>query len=294
MKIGIVGNPRYAALREVLTRLARHVAANGHTVVSEGALIDHWPEPVAQLGADIGSLDLLITFGGDGTLLRGIRLLGDNEIPVLSFNLGEIGFLTSTKPELLEEALDMVARGEHSIEQRFTLEVERVGTDGSVENCRTVLNDVVVHKPQTSRVIRVRVSVDGEEVGQYTADGMIVATASGSTAYSLSAGGPIVLPHVDAMVVTPICPHTLRVRPVVVPGTATVVLESIPRGTEEPLVQLDGQHVCTLKRGESVVVRRAPLSVHLVRLGREGFFARMRQKLEWGDLSDRERMTRAD
>jgi NAD+ kinase len=187
-----------------------------------------------------------------------------------------------------------VGRGEHRIEQRFTLEVERVSTDGSVENCKTVINDVVVHKPESSRVIRVRVSVDDEEVGQYTADGMIVATAAGSTAYSLSAGGPVVLPHVDAMVITPICPHTLRVRPVVVPGTAKVVLESIPRGAEEPLVQLDGQHACSLKRGESVVVRRAPLSVHLVRVGREGFFARMRQKLEWGDLSDRERMTRAD
>ena len=294
MKIGIVGNPRYPAVRDVLTRLVRYIAANGHTVVSEEALIGHWPEPVAELGADIGSLDLLVTFGGDGTLLRGIRLLGDNEIPVLSFNLGELGFLTSTKPELMEEALDMVARGEHSVEQRFTLEVQRVGTDGSVEYCDKVLNDVVVHKPQTSRVIRVRVSVDDEEVGQYTADGMIVATSAGSTAYSLSAGGPVILPHVDAMVVTPISPHTLRVRPVVVPGTAKVVMESIPRGTEEPLVQLDGQHGCTLKRGESIVVRRAPLSVHLVRLGREGFFARMRQKLEWGDLSDRERMTRAD
>jgi NAD+ kinase len=294
MKIGIVGNPRYPALHDVLTRLADYSAPNGHTLVSETALLDHWPDPVGALDDEIGSLDLLITFGGDGTLLRGIRMLGGSEVPVLSFNLGELGFLTSTKPEMLEEALDMVARGEHSIERRFTIEVERVGTDGSVEPCDSVLNDVVVHKPQTSRVIRVRVSVDGEEVGQYTADGMIVATSAGSTAYSLSAGGPVILPHVDAMVVTPICPHTLRVRPVVVPGTAEIVLESIPRGTEEPLVQLDGQHGCTLKRGESIVVRRAPSSVHLVRLGREGFFARMRQKLEWGDLSDRERMTRAD
>jgi NAD+ kinase len=294
MKIGVIGNPRYPALHDVLSKLATHVATNGHTLVCEEALADHWPEPVEDLGASIATLDLLVTFGGDGTLLRGIRLLGGRQVPILSFNLGELGFLTSTKPEFLEEALETVTLGKHHIEERFTLEVTHTSRDGTTKHCHTVLNDVVVNKPQTSRVIRIRVSVDGEEVGQYTADGMIVATAAGSTAYSMSAGGPVVLPHVDAMVLTPICPHTLRVRPVVVPGTAEVVLESIPRGTEEPLVQLDGQLGCTLQRGESIVVRRAPLSVHLVRVGREGFFARMRQKLEWGDLSDRERMTRAD
>jgi len=131
--------------------------------------------------------------------------------------------------------------------------------------------------------------VDGEEVGQYSADGIIVATPTGSTAYSLSAGGPIVLPTVSAIVVTAICPHTLAVRPLVLPDTSVVSIEPIPPWTEEVLVSLDGQLSTTIHPGERLLVKRAERPVLLVRLGPEGFFLRMRNKLQWGDLSDRER-----
>jgi len=152
-----------------------------------------------------------------------------------------------------------------------------------------VLNDVVVHKGGVARVVRLRVAVDGEEVGQYSADGIIVSTPTGSTAYSLSAGGPIVVPGVDAIVVTAICPHTLAVRPLVVPSAAQVSVEPIPPWTEEVLVSFDGQTGTTIQQGERLLVKHADRPVHLVRLGPEGFFARMRKKLQWGDLSDRER-----
>ena len=294
MRIGVVGNQRYHELRGVLAQLAQYAARNGHTIVAEPDLELLWTQPVEQLGSESKPIELMITLGGDGTLLRGVRLLNGLEVPVLGINLGQIGFLTSTKPESLADALQAVTTGTHHIERRAALEAEHVGVGGSPQSCKTVVNDVVVHKAEQTRIIRIRVSVDGEEVGRYTADGIIVATPAGSTAYSLSAGGPVMLPSVDAMVVTPICPHTLRVRPIVIPGSSEVTLEVIPRGTEEALVSLDGQIGCSLKRGEQIVTRRSPIAVHLVRLGQDGFFGRMRQKLEWGDLSDRERLPRAD
>jgi NAD+ kinase len=138
-------------------------------------------------------------------------------------------------------------------------------------------------------VVRLKVVVDGDEVGQYSADGIVVSTPTGSTAYSLSAGGPIVVPGVDAIVVAAICPHTLAVRPLVLPAQATVSIEPIPPWTEEVLVSVDGQVGTTMQPGERLQIRRADKPVLLIRLGPEGFFARMRKKLQWGDLTDRER-----
>ncbi len=147
----------------------------------------------------------------------------------------------------------------------------------------------MLHKGGVARVVRFRVSVDGDEVGQYSADGIVVATPTGSTAYSLSAGGPIVVPGVDALVVAAICPHTLAVRPLVVPASVTVTIEPIPPWTDEVLVSFDGQVGTTIQPGERLVVQRSEQPVLLVRLGPEGFFARLRRKLQWGDLTDRER-----
>jgi NAD+ kinase len=142
-----------------------------------------------------------------------------------------------------------------------------------------------------ARVVRLRVSVDGEEVGQYSADGIVVSTPTGSTAYSLSAGGPIVVPGVDAIIVTAICPHTLAVRPLVLPSSSVVTVEPIPPWTDTVLVSFDGQVGMEINPGGKLLVRRAAHAVLLIRLGPEGFFARMRRKLQWGDLTDRERRT---
>jgi len=152
-----------------------------------------------------------------------------------------------------------------------------------------VLNDVVVHKGGVARVVRLKVSVDGDEVAQYSADGIIVSTPTGSTAYSMSAGGPIVVPTVDAIVVTAICPHTLAVRPLVLPATAVVTIQPIPPWTDEVLVSFDGQVGTPIQPGERLEVRRAERPILLIRLGPESFFKRLRKKLHWGDLSDRTR-----
>ena len=197
--------------------------------------------------------------------------------------------VTTATAQTLDWALDALVRGAFATENRLALEPTIVARGGKSRTEPVVLNDVVVHKGGVARVIRLRVSVDGEEVGQYSADGIVVATPTGSTAYSLSAGGPIVVPGVDAIVVAAICPHTLAVRPLVVPSQAEVAVEPIPPSTEDVLVSFDGQVGTTMEAGARLVVKRADRPVLLVRLGAESFFARMRKKLQWGDLSDRER-----
>ena len=257
-------------------------------------MLNHWPRRVPVLERGDDEIDLLVTFGGDGTLLRGVRELRGREVPLLAVNLGHIGFLTSTTADELERALDTFLSNQHRIEQRVTLQGTILDPRGEARATEHAVNDVVVHKTDAVRIIRLRVSVDGDEVGTYSADGIIVSSPAGSTAYSLSAGGPLLLPDVDAMVVTAICPHTLRVRPVVIPGSSVVTLEIGTRGGDGALVSFDGQIGDTMARAERVVVRRGEFSVFLVRLGAEGFFTRMQQKLEWGDLSDRELAFRVD
>ena len=294
MRIGVVGNRRYRELTGVLGRLGDYATQHGHTLVSEPDLEQHWHSPVDRWGTADPTLDLVLSCGGDGTLLRAVRHLQGREVPILGINLGQIGFLTSVVPGDFEGAIDAFGRGEHRIERRFTIQGAIVPSAAIRRPGEHAVNDIVIHKAEAVRIIRVRVSVDGEEVGQFTADGMIVATPTGSTAYSLSAGGPVLLPDVEAMVVTAISPHTLRVRPIVVPGSAHVTLEVGGRGRDGALVSFDGQLVGPIEKGDRVEVRRGDFSVLLVRLGEEGFFSRMQRKLEWGDLSDRELMFRAD
>lgn len=289
MNVGVVGNPTYRDLGAHLIRLAQAAPRLGLKLHTEADIAGLWPEPRPPLLSAAGHLDALITMGGDGTLLRGARALDGAETPILGVNLGRVGFLTTASPQTLDWALDALARGAYLTEARLTLSSSIEDETGQRNTAALVLNDVVVHKGGVARVVRMRVAVDGEEVGQYSADGIVVATPTGSTAYSLSAGGPIVVPGVDAIVVTAICPHTLAVRPLVLPSTSAVTVEPIPPWTDDVLVSLDGQVGSVIKPGGRLAVRRGAHPVHLIRLGPEGFFARMRKKLQWGDLSDRER-----
>ena len=292
MNIGVVGNPGYEALRELLAQLVTLAESQDLVLFTEGDLTDLWPQPVADL-ADDTPLDALLTFGGDGTLLRGARFLSGRDVPIMGVNLGRVGFLTTAAPDAFEQAIEDLLQGRYEVEERSTLET-RIG-DGTTERIgQLALNDVVVHNAGVARVIPISVSVDGETVGQYSADGIIIATPTGSTAYSLSADGPVVVPDVDALVITAICPHTLAVRPIVVRGDAQITVQVAAPVSEEVLVSFDGQVGDTIAGGERVLVHRADSVVRLVRLAQKGFFARMRDKLHWGDLSDRERGDGAD
>ena len=288
MNVGVVGNPNYPDLGAFLATLQQKAGTAGLTLYTEDRIQSLWPSPPAAIG-DV-SLDCLITLGGDGTLLRGARLLNGANTPILGVNLGRVGFLTTAGPDTLDWALDSIARHAYTTEQRLALQSTITGRGakgGKVEPL--VLNDVVVHKGGVARVVRLKVAVDGDEVAQYSADGIIVSTPTGSTAYSMSAGGPIVVPTVDAIVVTAICPHTLAVRPLVLAATAIVTIQPIPPWSDEVLVSFDGQVGTPIQPGERLEVRRADQPIHLIRLGPESFFKRLRKKLHWGDLSDRTR-----
>jgi len=289
MIVGVVGNPDYHDLPSLLNHVARAAPRLGFTLQTEARLIDLWPDPKPPV-CEPNRLDCLLTFGGDGTLLRGARFLAGAPVPILGINVGRVGFLAAAASRDLDAVLQAMVSRAFTVEPRLAL----VGTVEDRHGARRVhpiaLNDVAVHKGGVARVIRFRVAVDGDEVGAYSADGIIVATPTGSTAYSLSAGGPIVVPGVDAIAVTAICPHTLAVRPLVIPSSAVVTIEPLPpwTDTEEVVLSIDGQVGHTIHEGDRLIVRRAEHPVLLGRIGPEGFFARIRRKLQWGDLTDRE------
>jgi NAD+ kinase len=290
MRLGVVGNPRYEEIRALLSRLVGWAEDLDLKIHPEIGLAEYCPGSEVPLDSpDIGDeLDLLLTFGGDGTLLRGARLLGRRDVPILGVDLGRVGFLNSAPPDGLRAALEDFKAGKFEEERRRTIEVAVYDAEGVEQERGRALNDVVVHKVGVARVIQLLASIDDVPIGQYSADGIIVATPTGSTAYSLSAGGPLVMPGVDAMVITAIAPHTLAVRPIVVPGDREIHLKTMRPYSDDVLTSFDGQVGTTLEPGGWVSIRQDEQPIRLIRMGTEGFFQRVRRKLQWGDLSDRE------
>ena len=225
--------------------------------------------------------DLMIVLGGDGTLLSAARAIGRREIPLFPVNLGGLGFLTAITVEELYPELQRALRSEHRIGKRklLTTEVER---DGEVVASYDALNDAVLTKAALARMIDLDTHVDEQFVCVYKADGLIISTPTGSTAYSLSAGGPIIFPSVPAICLTPICPHMLTNRPVLVPETSVIRVQS--HGPDESVfLTIDGQIGGPLREGDTVVCRSSHYSLMLVRPPRMMFFDVLRQKLKWGE-----------
>ena len=279
-RIGIVGQDRDPTLEAVTTTLNELAGSHGLELYPEEKL-----RGMVDAAGDFtpGGFDLLISFGGDGTLLRGARLVAEHHTPVLGINLGHLGFLTSVGPGEVEPALEAVLAGDYWLDTRFTLEAEVVRADGRAGGEHLALNDAVLHKGGFARVIRLAIFLgeDREEVGEYSADGIILATPTGSTAYSLSAGGGIVAPRMECILATPICPHTLAVRPLVLPADTTVAVE-VREPNAEVILTLDGQEGESLAEGDRLIVRRGEATVPLVRLEGQSFFSTLRRKLHWG------------
>ncbi len=286
LRIGLIGNPRYPALQTALAGIARLASQKGWTLSADATVAALSPVPILPL--DPAAIDLLVTFGGDGTLLRGARHLGGREVPILGVNFGRVGFLTSVDRDGVTAALTAFADGTHRVSPRAALLATRHAVNGIVLSEHLALNDVVLHKGGVARVVRFQVLLDGEQIGPVSGDGLVVSSPTGSTAYSLSAGGPVVVPHLDAMILTPICAHSLGLRPIVVRADAVIRIEPMAPTTLDLLASFDGQESVTLLPGEAIEVRTAPWRVILVRLGEPGFFRRLREKLHWGDLIDRE------
>jgi NAD+ kinase len=224
--------------------------------------------------------DLVIVAGGDGTLLSVARVAGPLGIPILGVNFGGLGFMTELQPEELYAALEMVLRGEYTIEEREALRV-RFKRGRKILGEYAMLNDAVVTKTALARMLVIEVRIDKELVATYTSDGLIIATPTGSTAYNLSAGGPILDPRMSAFVIAPICPHAMSYRPVVVPGWVTIEV-TLRSMTEEAYLTLDGQVGFPMRQLDAIVVDRHPRSVRLMRVAKRGFFEVLQRKLRWG------------
>jgi len=280
--VGIVTKSRAAGARKLLRKLTGLLRRRGIHYLCDPATAKLLGERGRSRTLPVltGAVKLLVVLGGDGTLLGVARSLTDRPVPVLGVNLGKLGFLTETALGDLEAVLASVLDGHFEVEERMMLQVQVLRGRKSIATS-TLLNDVVINKSALARILEMDVRIDGQFVAIYHADGLIVATPTGSTAYSLSAGGPIVLPGMKAFCITPICPHALTNRPLVVPDSVTiqVTLES-----ESPDVYctMDGQIGLPLKAGDRLKVRRSGTTLPLIVPQPRNFFDVLRKKLRWG------------
>lgn len=223
--------------------------------------------------------DLILSFGGDGTLLKGARYAMEYEIPLLGVNLGTVGFLTEEDPNEIETALQKIIDGNYQTEKRSLLKISNPKTSDTFY----ALNDAVITRGGYARLIRVEAFVNQKEYGVFTADGIIVATPTGSTGYSLSAGGPIVEPGVNCMIITPVCVHSMQHCPCVVSGEANIRLLLRPEREQTAELQIDGQNGGMLEAGDEILVSGTEKKIQLIRLHGYDFFGLVRRKLvEWG------------
>ncbi|HEX5705647.1 MAG TPA: NAD(+)/NADH kinase [Pyrinomonadaceae bacterium] len=226
------------------------------------------------------AVDLIVVFGGDGTMIAAARLVGEREVPVLGINYGTFGYLAEFRVDEMDAALESVLAGSYRLDRRVMLAAE-VYRDGEKSDHERVLNDVVISKSALARIIEIETWIDGQFVNLFRADGLIISTPTGSTAYNLSAGGPIIYPSMNALVLTPICPHTLSNRPLVV--TDDVEIEIVLKTAEEEVaLTLDGQIGIPLKFGNRVRVRKSRATFNLVQPDTRNYFEVLRNKLRWG------------
>ncbi len=279
---GIISKPDVPAATKLVPDIVawlheRHIEVRCD---EETAAYDHRLSGIARESVPEGC-DLVIVLGGDGTLLSAARAIGKREIPLFPVNLGGLGFLTAITIEEVFPELERALRGEHRVAKRKLLNTELV-RDNKVVAAWDALNDAVLTKASIARMIDLQSWVDEQFVANYKADGLIMCTPTGSTAYSLAAGGPIIFPSVPAICMTPICPHMLTNRPVLVPETS--VIRVISRGPDESVyLTIDGQTGNPIREGDTIVCRSSQFALHLIRPPRMMFFDVLRQKLKWGE-----------
>jgi len=279
----IHANPGVASLaREAIGLLAERGVSVW--VNHESAGILGYPHLGVSENELIKRVSVVVVFGGDGTILRTARAAAPQAIPILGVNLGAFGFLAEVNGPDLETALQRLLAGDYQLDERMMLQA-RVERSAPTAQEFIALNDIVLTKSGYARLVKLDTHVNGEHLATHLADGLIVATPTGSTAYSLSAGGPIVHPAVDGIVLTPICAHTLNSRAVLVSGGDTIAIRVEPVGTAPPppILTVDGQEGFPLRIGDEVRVARSPHRTRLVRLGRGGFYSILRAKLTWGE-----------
>jgi NAD+ kinase len=281
--IGIISRPRRSNLAVVVPPLLDWLESRGIGVFydTETASALHDSSKGMERDQVAKNSQLLLVLGGDGTLLAAARVAAPLDIPILPINMGSLGFLTSFKLEEMYPALEETLAGRLPSSERVMLDVE-LEREGRVVERQTVLNEAVINKGALARMIDLELLIDGEFVCRYRVDGLIVATPTGSTAYSLSAGGPIVHPAVESWVITPICPHTLSDRPVVIRDSSLVEID-LSAGTESVFLTLDGQTGIPMQSADKVRMIRAAERLKLIQPQKKSYFEILHSKLKWGE-----------
>jgi NAD+ kinase len=283
VRVAIVCKPNKEELNRLLPELIVWLRRHGYEPMLDSEGGQYTSAAPAMKRADMPALtpELVIVLGGDGTLLAAARVFASTETPILSVNLGYLGFLTEVRLADLYSTLENWCKGCHDLDERAMLH-SALWREGAEHSSYEALNEIVVSKGDIARMGDFAVELDGKRVARFRADGVIVSTPTGSTAYTLAANGPILTPDVDAMVVTPICPHLLTLRPIVVRGDARLVVrvEGVPNLA---LLTVDGQQAVELHRGDELRCHRSSYTVKLVRLSEGGFFEALRSKLSWGE-----------
>lgn len=281
--VGVIVKPNHAEAWKTACELSEWLEKRGIALVgnprspSEGHECDITAVEDQQFGEDS---DLIVVLGGDGTMISTARLVGDTGPLVLGINYGSLGYLTDFRIEEMFPALDSILGGEYDVDRRVMLHAEHWRGEEMIANGR-VLNDVVINKAALARIIEIEMSLNSLFVNSFRSDGLIVATPTGSTAYNLSAGGPIIYPSMNAVVVTPICPFTLTNRPIVVPDDAIIEL-TLLRENEGVVLTLDGQIGYTMHADHRVRIRKSRTTFNLVQPPNRNYFDVLRNKLKWG------------
>lgn len=280
----LLPNPKKEEAIRIAAGLSRFITESGRTAyVLPQVCAPMHDEPVFPLKDEqISQMDLLVPLGGDGTILGSIRKFKDFPIPILGVNLGDVGFLAEVEPDNAEEALTRVFNGEYHIEERILLEGQIDKQDGSDPIVFSAMNDVLINRHMMASLIQMDVSINGQLIDSYLGDGLLICTPTGSTAYNLSAGGPIVAPSARNLVITPICVHSLNVRSIVTSEEDEISVK-IGAGKNDPnhpsIISIDGQKHEWLICGDKVTVRRSSKTVPIIKLGERTFYQTLKQKL---------------
>lgn len=279
MRIGIYTNPD----RDRGCLVSRHLASvilqkGGTPIVDESCLGVSFSDIAGVESADYSTSDILICLGGDGTFLSAVHLPGCQHIPIVGVNLGSVGFLQEILPEQIDQAVDRILKGDYEIDRRMMLTVSAFNQQGDLIETNLSMNDAVVSRGGSSRILTLDLTIDGVVLERIPGDGMILSTPTGSTAYALAAGGPIVHPQLEMMMITPICPHTLHNRSYLTASTSEVVVEIIDY-PYTALLAIDGRRDIELNSGSRVVVRKADRYLQLIRLGKDNFFSDLPHKI---------------
>ncbi|MGH7564456.1 MAG: NAD(+)/NADH kinase [Gemmatimonadota bacterium] len=288
-RAALVANPNRPNVEPVLVEILEVLAGRGWEGVVDAVALERMDIAAPRLDWNDIRADLVITLGGDGTLLSAVRRLNGRPVPVFGVNLGGLGFLTSSSLEGLWPRLEAALDGRAPVAVRTTLAAEIVRA-GRVEARHHALNDAVIHKGGGIRTLRLELQVADSALGPYLADGLILSTPTGSTGYNLSAGGPLVAPDTDVIVITPICAHTLAVRPIVVGGDRRLEVR-IEKTTEDVHLVIDGQLAEPIVRGDLIRVSRGDHQVLLAGIEPGDYYGRLREKLMWGGRADQGGLT---